>query len=229
MGEPADGVLEQQVGIIARHPVSVFGGGRDSEPLDEVVVNEILRRGAGPIFVEGHDHGAGEARAGQEPQLGGLVVEPELRGARAEKAARMRLEGQRQRRPAMRPPHLQRRGDDGPVTEMDAVEIAHRHHGSLRDRGRGRVVADNDESRRHFREYSKDSLQNRGAKSLEPGVPNGTPEPALRPDRGLALAEKSSSGGPELPIVAGKISSTKGGLTGCLKANGSAGGTYEGP
>ena len=110
----------------------------DPEPLDQIMVNEILRRGPGPGLVEGHHHGAGKPGSGQQPQLGGLVGEPELGGVRAEKAARMRLEGHRQRGPAMRAPHLQRRCDHRAVAEMDAVEIAHRHHRSLGDRGRGR-------------------------------------------------------------------------------------------
>ena len=41
--------------------------------------------------------------------------------------------------------------DDGPVAEVDAVKIAHRHDCPLRNRGRGRGVADNNEARRHFR------------------------------------------------------------------------------
>ena len=35
--------------------------------------------------------------------------------------------------------------DHGPMAEMDAVEVAHRHHRPLGDGGRGRVVADYDE------------------------------------------------------------------------------------
>ncbi len=37
----------------------------DPEPLDQIVVNEILRAGAGAGLVEGHDHGAGKAGSGQ--------------------------------------------------------------------------------------------------------------------------------------------------------------------
>jgi hypothetical protein len=47
--------------------------------------------------------------------------------------------------------------------------------------------------------------------------------PLSRPDRGLARVDKSSSDPGELLIVAEKIPSTKGRLTGCLKANGSGG------
>ena len=104
----------------------------DAEPLDQIMVNEILRRGAGAGLVEGHHHGAVKPGPGQQPQLVGLVGQPELRAVRAEKAARMRLEGHRKRRLAMRPAHLQGGRDHGAVAEMDAVEIAHRHHRSLR-------------------------------------------------------------------------------------------------
>ena len=108
----------------------------DPEPLDQIMVNEILRRGPGAGLVEGHHDSAGEPGSGQQPQLSGLVGEPELGGIRAEKAARMRLERHRQRRPAVRPPHLEGGIDHGAVAEMDAIEIAHRHHRSLGDRGR---------------------------------------------------------------------------------------------
>src|SRR6185295_19633555 len=65
----------------------------DAEALDQVMVNEILRRGAGAGLVEGHHHGAGEPGPGQKPELVGFVGEAELRAVRAEEAARMRLEG----------------------------------------------------------------------------------------------------------------------------------------
>ena len=107
----------------------------DAEPLDQVMVNEILRRGPGAGLVEGHHHGAGEPGSGQQPQLAGLVGEPELGGVRAEKAARMRLERHRQRRLAVGRAHLQGGRDHGAVAEMDAVEIAHRDHRSPGDRG----------------------------------------------------------------------------------------------
>src|SRR5258708_2046166 len=99
---------------------------------------------------------AGQPGSGQRPQLGGLVGEPELGGVRAEKAARVRLERHRQRRPAMIARHLQRRGNDRTVAEMDAVEIPHRYHRSLGDRGRGRGVAANRKARRPSRNSSKE-------------------------------------------------------------------------
>ena len=61
----------------------------------------------------------------------------------------MRLEGQRQRGAAMRAADLERGGDDGPVTEVNAVEIAHRHHGPPGDRGRFGGVADDNKIGRH--------------------------------------------------------------------------------
>jgi len=50
----------------------------DAEPPDQVVVNEILRCGAGAALVEGHHHGARKSGAGQQTQLVGLVGETEL-------------------------------------------------------------------------------------------------------------------------------------------------------
>ncbi len=37
----------------------------DAEPLDQIMVNKILRRGSGPGLVEGHDDGAGKPGSGQ--------------------------------------------------------------------------------------------------------------------------------------------------------------------
>ncbi len=122
----------------------------DAEPPDQIMVNEILRRGAGPGLVEGHHHGAGEPGSGQKPQLAGLVGEPELGRIRAEKAARMRLESHRQRRLAMGAAHGEGGLDHGPMAEMDAVEIAHRDHGTPGDGARRGRIADNDKVRRHF-------------------------------------------------------------------------------
>ena len=127
----------------------------DAEPLDQVMVNEILRRGAGAGLVEGHHHGAGEPGPGQQPQLVGLVGEAELRAVRAEKAARMRLEGHGERRLAVGAAHPQGRVDHGAVAEVDAVEIAHRDHGPLGIAAAGRGVADNGKIRRHFRDSSR--------------------------------------------------------------------------
>ena len=126
----------------------------DAEALDQVMVNEILRGGAGAALVEGHHHGAGKPGPGQQPQLVGLVGETELRAVRAEKAARMRLEGDGKRRFSMGAAHPQGGGDHGAVAEMDAVEIAHRDHGPPGDRGGRGGVSDNGKIRCHFRDSS---------------------------------------------------------------------------
>src|SRR5713101_10031093 len=152
------GLADQQAGradpALAEMKVVADRDAADPEPLDQVMVNEILRRGPGPGLVEGHDDGAGEPGSGQQAQLSGLVGQPELGAVRTEKAARMRLERHRQRRPAVGVAHLQGRCNHGAVTEVDAIEIAHGDHGSLRDGGRGRGVADNGEAGRHFRDSS---------------------------------------------------------------------------
>src|SRR6202165_3856990 len=63
----------------------------DPEPLDQVMVNEILRRGPGTGLVETHHDSPLKPGSGQQPQLCGLVGKPELGGVRTKKAARMRL------------------------------------------------------------------------------------------------------------------------------------------
>src|SRR5437868_1719784 len=94
------GFIHQQAGIadaaFAEMKVVADSDPADAETLDEIVVNEVLRRGAGASLVEGHDDGAGEAGSCQQAQFGGFVGEPELRRVRAEETARMRLEGYRQ-------------------------------------------------------------------------------------------------------------------------------------
>src|SRR5712671_8178411 len=93
----AGGLADQQARradpALAEMEVVADRDAADAEPLDQVMVNEILCRGAGAVLVEGHHDRASEARAGQKPQLVGLRGQPELRAVRAEKAARMRLEG----------------------------------------------------------------------------------------------------------------------------------------
>ena len=139
----ARGLADQQAGradpAFAEMKVVADRDAADAEPVDQIMVNEILRRGAGSGLVEGHDHSAGKAGPGQQAQLVGLAGQAELRGVGAEKAARMRLERHGKSRPAMSARHVKRSGNDGAVAEMDAVEIAHRHHRPLRDRGFGVV------------------------------------------------------------------------------------------
>ena len=127
----------------------------DAEALDQVMVNEILRRGSGAGLVEGHHHGAVQPGPGQQPQLVGLVGEAELRAVRAEKAARMRLEGDGESRLAMGAAHPQGRVDHGPVPQMDAVEIAHGDHGPAGDLGGRGGVSDNGKTSCHFRDSAR--------------------------------------------------------------------------
>src|SRR3569833_2181864 len=117
----------------------------DAEALDEIMVNEILCRGAGAGLVEGHDHSAIQPGPGQQPQLAGFVGEAELRAVRTEEAARMRLEGDGENRLAAGAAHAQGRVDYGPVAQMDAVEIAHGDHGPPWKFGGRRGVSDNNE------------------------------------------------------------------------------------
>src|SRR6185295_13196119 len=122
----AGGLADQQARradpALAEMKVVTDRDAADAEPLDQIMVNEILRGGAGARLVEGHDHGAGKAGACQEAQLVGLAGQAELRGVGAEKAARMRLERHRKSRPAVGARHPQRSFYDGAMAEMDAIE-----------------------------------------------------------------------------------------------------------
>ena len=66
----------------------------------------------------------------------------------------MWLEGHCQRRPVMGAAHPQGGLNYRAVAEMDAVEIAHRHHRPLGDGARLGVVADNSKARRHLKDSS---------------------------------------------------------------------------
>jgi len=126
---------------LAEMKIVANGNAADPEPFDKIMVNEILRRGLGAVLVECHHHGAGESGSSQQPQFRGLVGQAELRGVRAEIASGVRFECHRHGRLAMRPSHSKRRVDHGAMAQMDAVEIAHRHHHSLRNRcRRGRIA-----------------------------------------------------------------------------------------
>ena len=146
----------------------------DAEPRDQIMVNEILRRGPGATLVEGHDHSAVEPGPGQQPQLVGLVGEAELRAVRAEEAARVRLEGHGESRFLTGAGHPQGRVDHGPVPQMDPVEIAHGDHGAPGDLGGRGGVSDNGKFSRHFSDSS------------------GILRTRARPDRGAAAPSKSS-------------------------------------
>src|SRR5271154_4090876 len=114
----------------------------DSEPFDEIVVNKVLRRRLGAPFVKGHDDSACEARARQQSELSGLVGETELRAVRAEKASWVGFECHRECWLVMRETHTKGSVNDRSVAEMNAIEIAHRNHRSLGDRGCGAGIAD---------------------------------------------------------------------------------------
>src|SRR5581483_10298996 len=119
--------------------------------------------------------GPGEPRSSQQAELGGLVGQAELGSIGAEIAPRMRFEGHSKGRAAVRAAHFHRSSDHGPVAEMNTIEIAHGDHGTRRQGGRRRVVADNGKSSSHF--------------AINLGVICGVPK---RPDRGLQAYQKSS-------------------------------------
>ena len=74
----------------------------DREPLDQDALDEFLGAERRQRRVEAQHDRAVEPGRRQQPQLVALVGQPEQRLLRAEEAARMRLEGQRRRRPAER-------------------------------------------------------------------------------------------------------------------------------
>ncbi len=124
-------------------------GAGDGKALDQDAVDEFLRRKAGQRRVEGEHDRAVEPGRGQKPQFGGLVGQPEQRLAGIEEGARMRLEGQRRRRPAQRPGLVQRRADHGAMAAMHAIEIADGDDGATQG-VIGRAVAhDGEVFRRH--------------------------------------------------------------------------------
>ena len=103
----------------------------DREALDQDLPHEILGRQTRQRRIETHDDRPVEARHGEQPQLGGLVAQPEYRLVRPEDGARMRLEGQHDGLAPERAGARQRHVDDGAVAAVDAFEIADRDHGAL--------------------------------------------------------------------------------------------------
>ena len=99
----------------------------DAEPLDQVVVNEILCRRPGAFRVECHDHRAVEAGPGQQPQLVAQIGQFELRRIRAEERARMRLERDSIGWRAALVRHIDGGGNHGPVPEMNPIEVTKCH------------------------------------------------------------------------------------------------------
>src|SRR5271155_1906002 len=96
----------------------------DSQPLDEIVVNKVLRRGLSAGLVEGHHHRPRQSGRGQKAKFSGLVGKAELRGVWAEITPRVRFEGHRENRLAVREPHAQGSVNHGAVAEVNAIEIA---------------------------------------------------------------------------------------------------------
>ena len=135
--------------VHAEMEVEADHGAGDGKALDQDALDKIFRRKAGQRRVEGEHDRAVEAGRGQKAQFGRLVGQPEQRRAGIEEGARMRLEGQRRRRPAQRPGQIQRRADHGAMAAMHAVEIADGDHGATQG-VIGRAVAHDEEIfRRH--------------------------------------------------------------------------------
>jgi len=135
---------------LAEMKVVADGDAADAEPLDQIMVNKILCGGAGAALVERHYHSTGKPGSSQQAQLSGLVRQPELGRIRAEKTARMRLEGHRKCRPVMQSRHFERGSNDSTMSEMDAIEIAHGDHGAFGNRGCRRGIADDGKAGRHY-------------------------------------------------------------------------------
>ncbi len=70
----------------------------NAEPLHENIGDKRFGRDIGERGVEAHHRRAVEPRAGEQAQLRGLGRQPEQGLVRPEVHARMRLEGERQRR-----------------------------------------------------------------------------------------------------------------------------------
>ncbi len=135
--------------VHAEMEVEADHGAGDGKALDQDALDKTFRRKAGQRRVEGEHDRAVEPGRGQKPQFGRLVGQPEQRLAGIEEGARMRLEGQRRRRPAQRPGPIQRCADHGAVAAMHAVEIADGDHGATQG-VIGRAVAHDEEIfRRH--------------------------------------------------------------------------------
>ena len=113
--------------------------GRGAEPSDEDVGDEAFRARAGESLVELlHEHGV-DAVAAQKLDLERPGQQPEHRHVGTKEAARMGIEGQDGRRGPVRGRHRARPIDQAAVAEVEAVEIADRHHGAAAF-GRQRLV-----------------------------------------------------------------------------------------
>ena len=116
------------------------GKARHQNACNEVVRGEPRQR---RVEVQ-HDRAAQSGR-GEKPQLRALVGEAEQRRRGLEETARMRLEGERGRRPGKRLGARQRCPDHGAMAAMHAVEITDGDDGAVERLIRGRFAADDDE------------------------------------------------------------------------------------
>ena len=110
--------------VVPEAEIEPHHGARDTQPVQQDVVDEALRRRLRQRRVEPQHDGARKPGRREQAQLGGLVGEAEQRLLRPQEAARMGLEGQRGGRPCERAGALARRRDHRPVAAMHAVEIA---------------------------------------------------------------------------------------------------------
>ena len=92
--------------------------------MEQDVVDEVFGRRFRQRRVEPEHDRTGKPRRREQAELRALVGEPKERLLRPEEAARMRLEGQRRRRPAERQGARARGRDHGAVAAMHTVEIA---------------------------------------------------------------------------------------------------------
>ena len=83
--------------LLAEMEIEADRDAADAEPVDQDLARRIPRPRAGERRVEGQHHRAVEPGRGEQPQLRRSGGEPEQGLVGPEKAARMRLEGQRQR------------------------------------------------------------------------------------------------------------------------------------
>ena len=108
--------------------VEADGRAGDAERVDQNPPDEFIRAERRQRRVEAQHDRAVQAGGRKQPQLVALVGQPEQRLLRTEEAARMRLEGERRRRPSERAGALARSRDHRAMTAMHPVEIADGDH-----------------------------------------------------------------------------------------------------
>ena len=115
-------------------------GVADAELAVEDAGHELLRALAGEVAREGLLDDGVEAELGEQARLHRRRRQEEQRHVRAEDGARMRLEGQHQRRHAAPVGFLARALEHRLVAAMDAVEIADRDHAAAQFGGQRRIA-----------------------------------------------------------------------------------------